>query len=227
MPTKPELHRGILAKHPRVLSVRALVPEDLKVLQERRVGAPRIKSFRESHHRVARLIASGLRNADVSRLTGYSTNRIGQLKEDPSFEQLIAEYRGKVDERWLATLDPYFEAATENMLTAEALISDRLAEAMDDPEVKIPLQHLVSITADRADRFGYGKHSTQTNEVVNFAEMMSKMAAKSGRSNVIDATPNIASGPVGTDQPTPSSQSSQVQPFVAGGFRRRIQGRQE
>lgn len=215
---RPELHRGRLAKHPRVLSVRPLTAEDTLCLREKRVGPPRIQQFRETHHRVARLVAAGHRTETVAKMTGFSANRVAQFRNDPSFQQLVSEYTGKVDEAYVKSMDHYFETATENLMVAETLIAERLERAMDNPEDAVPLNHLIAIASDRADRFGYGKHTTQTNEIKDFAKMMKEMAQRSGRSNVIDAPP-LAGGdsPAGSVDPQPESQ-------FGGGFRR-IEGR--
>jgi hypothetical protein len=189
------------------------------VLREKRVGAPRIQQFRETHHRVARLVAAGLRDAEISRMTGYSPNRIGQFKQDPAFLQLVAEYRGKVDEAYVSSQDEFYDTATSNMLRAERMIESHLDKAEDESDL-IPLKTLITISADRADRFGYGKKSTQTNEIQDFAKMMETLAARSGRSNVIDAPPPVKASA------SPPSDSSQEPSFGDGsGFRRRIQGR--
>lgn len=54
---------------------------------------PSIARLRESHHAVARLIAKGLRVAEVSSQTGYSISRLSILQNDPSFIELVAFYR--------------------------------------------------------------------------------------------------------------------------------------
>lgn len=210
MPPRPELHRGRLAKHPRVLAVRALTRDDLACLREKRIGPPKVQQYRETHHRVARLVAAGLRDGEISRMTGYSPGRVGQFKQDPAFQQLVAEYRGKVDEAWVNSLDEFYETSTSNMLRAERMLEAHLDKAEDGEADLIPIKSLLSITADRADRFGYGKHSTKTNEIKDFAAMMEKMAAKSGRSNVIDAKAN--------ELPA----ESPVTKSIRGGFRRSI-----
>lgn len=219
MAHRPELHRGRLAKHPRVLSVRPLTRDDLLVLKEQRVGPPKVKQYRETHHRVARLVASGLRNQDISRMTGYSPNRIHQYRADPAFQQLVAEYKGKVDEAFVESLDEFYETSTSNMLRAERMIEEHLDRAEDEGDL-LPVKTLLQVTADRADRFGYGKHATQTTEVRDFAKMMEQLAAKSGRSNVIDANSSRLESV--SEQETLSTPGSPARRSVGDGFRRRI-----
>ena len=206
MPPRPELHRGKFAKPIRVLSVRPLTRDDLACLKEKRVGPPKVKQYREAHHRVARLVAAGLSNQNISRMTGYSPNRISGYRADPAFMQLVSEYKDKVDQAYVESQDEFYNTATSNMLRAERMIEEHLDAAEDNDEL-IPIKTLLQVTADRADRFGYGKHATQTTEVKDFAKMMEQLASKSGRSNVIDARAN---------DPAPVPQS------VVGGFRRRV-----
>lgn len=207
MSARGELHRGRIAKPIRILSVRALTRDDLACLKERRVGPPKVQQYRQTHHRIARLIAAGLRPFQIANLTGYTVVRIGQLRTDPAFEQLVSEYTGKVNAEHEAAIDDIRETELETMTVASRLINDRVIAAAEDPEnSSISLRELMHLTADRYDRFGYGKHATQTNEVLDFAKVMEAMAAKSGRSNVIDAKAN----PTSAQQP------------AVGGFRRRV-----
>ena len=206
----PELHRGVIARNPKVLSVRPLTPEDLPRLRDPRV-APRMKSFRDTHHRLARMVAAGFRDAEIIRKTGYSQTRLGSLKADPAFQQLIAEYREKVTESWLETVDEFHEASISNMLRAERMVEEHL-DVAEETDERIPLKTLIAITADRADRFGYGKHRTQRNENLTFAAEMKLIAQRSGKSNVIDAKV-IESGPAALGEPKPVHATE--------GFRRR------
>jgi len=183
---KPELHRGKIATPPRILSVRVLTREDLGCLKGEKRVAPRVKAFRDTHHRLARLCAAGLRNEEILRITGYSGVRLSTLKLDPAFQQLIAEYRGKVDAAYVQSQDEFFETATSNMLRAERQVEDHLDRADDEGEL-IPLKTLLAITADRADRFGYSKKTINTNINLDFAKRMEQMMASRGQATVIDA----------------------------------------
>lgn len=208
MSARPELHRGRIAKPIRVLSVRPLTRDDLACLKEKRIGPPKVQQYRDVHHRVARLVAAGLRDGDIARMTGYSPNRVNQFKADPAFMQLVSEYRGKVDEAYVNSQDEFYNTSTSNMLRAERMIEEHLDKAEDEGDL-IPIKTLLQVTADRADRFGYGKHQTQTTEVKDFAKMMEQLASKSGKSNVIDSKASMVS-----DTPQPA--------FAVGGFRRQI-----
>jgi hypothetical protein len=184
--TQPTLHRGKLAKTPRVLGVRPLTREDMLVLQDKRPVQNRPKALRETHHRLARMVAAGMRTDEILRLTGFSYTRYHTLKHDPAFTELVTQYRGKVDEAWERSLDEVYETETSNLRRMVHMVADHLDEA-EETNVKIPLKELFIGIGDRADRFGYSKKIVNRNENLDFAKMMEQVARASGRSNVIDA----------------------------------------
>jgi hypothetical protein len=199
------LHRGKVATKPEILSVRSLTREDLSLLLEKRVGEDgrplhigAVQRFRDPHHRVARLFASGLRKAEIAERSGYSIQRIDTLFADPAFQQLIAKYREKVDEAFVANVDEFYEQATANMRMAERQIAERLEAAEDEDASPIPLKTLVDIAGDRMDRFGYGKRQTNLNVNADFASLLEKAIARSGK--VIEA---VVSPPVPTRLQSP------------------------
>lgn len=178
---------GQIRKSRPVVEVRPITKEDLPRLmgpRDRSQSMP--QKLKESHHTVARFLATGLDNSQVAALTGYSANRVGQLQAAPAMQELIAHYRAQVDASWLANTDAYYDLASRNMLKAERLVADRLEEAEDDPEA-IALRDLLIIARDGADRFGYGKKQTNLNVNADFAALLEKAIARSGKT--IEATP--------------------------------------
>ena len=220
----PELHRGKIAKAPRILAIRPLTQEDLACLRETRVQ-PRVRVFRDTHHRLARLVAAGLRNSEILRITGYSTGRFTTIQNDPAFKELVAQYRGKVDEAFVSGVDEFFETSTSNMLRAERQLEEHLDRSEDEGEL-IPLKTLLAITSDRADRFGYPKKKeVNSNHVVDFARDIEARMARSGRGSVIDAKANpgnpiFASTPVEKLPPPVTPQATST--ATAAGVRRRF-----
>jgi hypothetical protein len=204
-----------------------LTPDDLARIKpsEGRV-IPRTKGFRDSHHRIARLVAAGLRNEEVLRITGYSYGRLSSLKQDPAFQELVSGYRKRVDEAFVEAQDEFYETSVSNMLRAERQIEEHLDRA-DEADELIPLKTLMSLTADRADRFGYGKRTTQTNVNIDFAAKLEAINKRRGNSTVIDAKASLL--PSSPDlAPREQGPSSQVDPApnqsiaVPAGFRRRM-----
>lgn len=179
------LHRGKLAKHPRILGVRELTREDLATLRAAPRVVPKVKAFRDTHHRMARLVAAGLRVEEILRITGYSYQRLWVLQQDPAFQELVAQYRGKVDEAFERSQDEFYATSVSNMLRAERQVEEHLDKADEAGEL-VPLKTLLAITSDRADRFGYGKRSIQTNVKVDVGRMMESALTRAGRSTVID-----------------------------------------
>lgn len=183
----PTLHRGRLAKAPRILSVRPLTRDDLGVLREPRAPQGRVKQLRETHRRLAMLVAAGFTTAQIVEVTGYSTTRILQLKGDPSFNQLVAEFRPRAEEIQRQKIDEYYTLLFENGMKAERMIGEHLDRADDEDGDLIPISRLLSISRDTADRVGYGKHTSQTTKVVDFAKMIEQAQAARGSGPVIDA----------------------------------------
>jgi hypothetical protein len=218
----PTLHRGKLAKPPRILAVRVLTREDLGVLREKGNRAtPRIKAFRDTHHRLARLVAAGYRNEEIMRQTGYSYTRLSSLRDDPAFQELVAQFREKID---AAFVDEFAETSMSNMVRAERQIEHHLDQA-DEAGDLLPLKLLMGLTSDRADRFGYSKKTVNTNINLDFARGLERITAQQGKATTIDAIPpqSIASIPRGPGTPL-APDAPEGPKSVAGssaGFRRR------
>lgn len=153
---------------PRIRSVRPMTTADLELLRHPS-HRPRLAKIRDSHHIIARSLASGMTVNETAAQTGYTTVRISMLRSDPAMAELIANYRDKDTTQWLKSRDSYYDAATSNMLKAEAMIADTLDDAINSDE-KLPLRELLALTSDRADRFGYSKKSTNVNVNVDFAK---------------------------------------------------------
>src|SRR5215467_6225029 len=90
------LGRGRPPKRPAISHVRELSLADLAGLKRAKPNP--IKRFRDSHHLMARLFASGLRVSEVAELTGYSISRVSIFHNDPAFQNLVASFRKVEDE---------------------------------------------------------------------------------------------------------------------------------
>jgi hypothetical protein len=165
---------------PVVKSIRPLVPADMDELRKP-TAISVVKTLRDSHHMVARYLALGKSVTETAEVTGYSPVRISILKADPSFIELITRYRAEVHEIWREHADALTGLATTNMVRAERQIADALDKADEEGSAPIPLRDLSRITADRMDRFGYGKHSTSTNINVGFAARLEACISRSRR----------------------------------------------
>jgi hypothetical protein len=169
------LGRGRPSKRPGIGAVRELRREEL--------AAPRAKSttvqkFRDSHHRMARLFASGLRVSEVAELTGYSVSRVSLFHTSPAFQDLIAEKRKVEDEITRDQIAQYNQLILSNGMKAERKLADKLDD--DDDSEELSVRELISIARDAADRVGLSKRSVQTNVNLDFAQLLDRAIARSG-----------------------------------------------
>lgn len=73
---------------------RELTQGDLDILaQPQGCIATTPKKIRETHHQLARLLAQGIKQVEVSAITGFSQSRISILQTDPAFKELVEHYR--------------------------------------------------------------------------------------------------------------------------------------
>lgn len=91
-----------------VAYVRALVPEDVPLLQNPpNAGLPirPLQTIRHSHHQLARLIAAGKADQEISLITGYSPSYISSLKGGQDFKDLIAYYGAQKELIFVETME--------------------------------------------------------------------------------------------------------------------------
>ena len=91
--------------------------------------------FREEHHAVARMIAAGLSDSMIRQRTGRSIRRLTLLRADPSFQELIAVYSQRIEEKWDENLDTFLDLGMGNMIRAEAQIAEHLDKCEDTGEL--------------------------------------------------------------------------------------------
>ena len=193
----------------RPFTVRSATKEDLARLEKPRAKA-QIKRLRNSHHMIARLAAAGLNNIEVADRVGYTRERVGQLLASPAMQELVAQYRNRIDERYDVQVDAYFALATQNMIAAERHLSDRIAELDENGEL-LSVREALAVSRDAADRFGYGKKETRLNVNVDFA---ARLESAIKRSDQALTAPASERGPV-TQPPTVPVPGPTVSPAQA------------
>lgn len=197
------LTRGRVPRDKQIFEVGELTREDLGALRQKR-QLPVVTRLRDPHHLLARLLASGLRQAEAAYRAGYSVARVVQLEADPTFRELIQSYRAQVTEAFAEQTETFVALATGNMLKAERMIAEKL-EAAEEGEAEVPLKTLLSISRDAADRLGHGKKTTSVNVNVDFA---GKLERARTRSKTIDGTTGPARGdgaPLADSSPMPTA----------------------
>lgn len=138
-----------------------------------------VKRLRESHHRIARLFALGMRGFEVAELTGYTAVRVNQLRQTKPMQELIAYYvREHVNPEYEKEVNGYYQNAVKARDIAMRQILDQL-ESADETGEYLPTRALAAVHGDLADRTGYGKRSTQVNVNVDFAAQLDRAIARS------------------------------------------------
>lgn len=126
---------------------RELTKADMAMDPPAPLAAKPLKAIRDSHHALARCLASGMSEGDASLTTGYSPGRISVLKADPQFQDLLTFYRSQAVD---AVAD--FRARMADMgLDALAELRDRMEEKPEDFSPSL----LREIVKDMADRTGH------------------------------------------------------------------------
>lgn len=122
------------------LNLRAMTPLAVK--------APAIKQVRDVHHKIAQMLASGLKEGEVAAAMGYAVSRISILKDDPSFQELLEFYR-----------EPFKKARLQDVerlaMVSRTAVEELQQRLMDSPEL-ISEKMLVEIVKMGADRSGLG-----------------------------------------------------------------------
>ena len=148
---------------PVIVLVEQLTPSDLEAMEAsgpHHSIAP-VRELKPSHHAVARYFASGFLAADISRLTGYSQVTLSFLLKSPAFQDLLAYYQGKAE-------DKLFDVTEKlRLLTADTLaeLHKRVLENPDD----VPTTLLTKIATDLLDRHpeGHGPVTRSINKNIH------------------------------------------------------------
>jgi len=117
------------------------------------VVAP-LKRLKHSHHGLARLVADGVREAEISAITGYSLSYISSIKKFPDFIELVAYYNEQKQEVYLDVHQRLSSLSMDALDELQGRLADD-AERFDNRELK-------EIAEMGLDRVGYGK-ATQVN----------------------------------------------------------------
>jgi len=110
-----------------------------------------IRKLKHSHHNLARLLADGTREEEISSITGYTVAYISVIKGDPAFSSLVQYYAEQAAEKYL---NVHERLSTLSMDCVDE-IQSRLAEAPDSFQVR----ELKEIAEMGFDRTGFGKQT--------------------------------------------------------------------
>lgn len=149
--------------------------------------APSLVKLRQIHHEIARLLASGLSEADVAASTGYSLSRISILKSDPSFKELLAYYSARSEEVFIDVRKRLAMLGTD----AVAELQDRLDFKSDS----LTNTQLIEITKATLDRAGFNPVAkTESVSVLLTGEELQKMKQNLGGGNNVRVVESLSQG---------------------------------
>lgn len=118
-----------------------------------------VKRLRDSHHALARAIASGMGIQAASAATGYSPSRISMLQADPAFRELLDHYRRTKAEAVIDVEARFLYAGLDSL-------QSYMEQLEDDPE-SIPVALRVEAAKVFSAIAGYAAVSRSINKNYN------------------------------------------------------------
>jgi hypothetical protein len=114
-------------------------------------------------------------------------------------------------------IQEFGDLAIANLLKAERMLGDKI-DAAEDADEFLPTRDLLGIIADRADRFGYSKHS-QVTVKHDFANALERAVLRSGKGEAMKQiegkaveVPSLPNAPGLAAQPHPALAQSEAHP---------------
>lgn len=151
---------------------RELTPLDMTLQNTKATPQGGIQKLRSSHHAAARYFALGMKNYEVSAVTGYTEARLSVLKSDPTFQELVQYYQDNSTEKVVELRD--------RMLTVGMDALDVLQERLDERPDDFKNAELTDVVRTMADRTGNGPSSSSVNVNVDaqLSEVMSRARSR-------------------------------------------------
>lgn len=179
---------GQPAGKPLIGEITALTLDDLYELENpdrARKGGQELLKIRNSHHQLARLLASGVKQSHCSQILGYAPSRISILQNDPAFADLLEFYSARTDEVHLDLVKRLHNLSADAM----EVIHERVLEAPEE----ITVANLLEIVKMGADRSGAGPKSTSVVEHQHTLNAGDLLRLKKGvideENKIIDVSP--------------------------------------
>lgn len=158
---------GRVARTTQVEFVRELGLADMALLStDRGIKPTSLKRITDSHHAVARALASGMRPGAVASVTGYSLSRISILQADPAFAELVTFYKQEVD-------SAFGDLAARMSLLALDADSELRRRLEEEPET-FEAKDLIRLLEATADRTGHGVKTTTVNVNIDIAARLDR-----------------------------------------------------
>lgn len=136
-------------------------------------GVVSFDQIRARHHRIAQLLASGLKPITVARLVGYSPGFVSNLQSSPAFQELLAHYAAEVADQFT----DFVQSASE--FSQEVL--DELRDRLQENPKQFTVNQLLESMKATADRSGNAPVAKSVNLNVN-TDLGTKLAEARKRS---------------------------------------------
>lgn len=162
-----------------------------------------LKKIRDSHHKLAAMIAAGCSLKEISEATGYSYSRVSILKSDPTFEQLVEFYREKAIQANVEMVTDLHGRLTAFLLDVVEEMHDRLQTTPEN----VNNDTLRDWGEFAADRVGHGKQSKSLNASVDLNDLADQLSARRHRAEKLSAGVPPAK-PARLDPPRPAGQAA-------------------
>lgn len=153
--------------------VRELESADLALLERPAPATiPSIKRIRDSHHALARALASGMKHIEAAAVCGFTPSRISVLLKDPQFAELLAFYR--------AEKDVQFSELHSRMATLSHMAAEELQERLEEKPETFENKELMKLIETTADRTGFGPKETRVNVNVELSARLEEARRRAG-----------------------------------------------
>lgn len=180
--------------------VRDLTEADIDVLWETPPGG--IKSepstllkIRNTHHKLAELLAQGVKQVEISSITGYSQSYISTIQNDPAFQNLVSYYEKQTE--------ALFVDRAERMASLHTLSTEILQERLTEDPESFTQRELIELMKEVSDRTGHGPQSRSVNVNVN-VDLAARLASARARVEGSEGSPKepaLLSGPSSSSMP--------------------------
>lgn len=133
-----------------------------------------------AHHYLAKFVAQGKGNVEISNITGYTPARISTLRKDPSFIDLVAHYEAEI----VATSPDITARVTHLALGAAEILQERL-DTDPDSFSKKELRELMAASLDRVGHGPTSKQVVQVNDPANVIRNLTQALQAENRGRII------------------------------------------
>lgn len=164
-------------------AVRPLTEDDFDRLDTSRgyTQSPTVTRMRESHHTLARLLASGMSREQAALLTNYTPAYIRILCDTPAFQELLTLYTQEFIGQARDVQAQLLEVALDSL--------NEYRERLETRPEELSAKDLLSAAKLGLDRSGFGPTSTNLNLNAEISEerlrQLREMAEQNSRASVV------------------------------------------